>query len=399
MTGCMILENDNDPFFALTEESSEWNACIGTQAHPESYVDGYMQAALELVNAVIEHKQHIKRDTLAMPILYNARHALELSLKYMHDAFVKERIIKTPLRKNHDIYSYWKLLSSIKLGDAELTQYILKLETYVVSLSNIDDDGQELRYATTRDGQKSLSDKALCNLMVIRESLLKLKQIISDSKYRLEVFIDERRTKTYTSDLSRKDLDAIAKMLPPFDSWTEDIFLKVKQEIKEAYGIGSTKFSDAVNLIKKHRTMASRLGKEFDLTHLTDGRLKLVVQEWEKLHPPTNSDDLGTDFMDADFEALEGHMRKYQEAQENILRLLSGDEIAELETVFYFGRDEVFCEFYEERLTRAKNKYKIDKNRAEAVRHLIEKTNFLDGMMKGLIILGKPTLAKELEGQ
>lgn len=395
----MILENNSDPFFALTEKSSEWNACIGNQAQPESYIDGYMEAALELVNAVIEHKQHIKRDTLAMPILYNARHALELSLKYMHDAFLKEEIITTPHSKNHDIHSYWKLLSAAKLGDAELTQHIKNLEIYVVSLSNIDDDGQELRYATTRDGQKSLKDKALCNLVVIRESLLKLKKIIADSKYRLEVFIDERRTKTYTSDLSRKDLEAISKILPPFDGWTEDIFLKAKQEIKEAYGIGSTKFSDAVNLIKKHRTMASRLGKEFDLTHLTDDRIKLVVQEWEKLHPPTNSDDLGTDFMAADFEALVGHMRKHEEAQKNILRLLSGDEIADLETVFYFGRDGVFCEFYEERLMRVKNKYKINKNRAEAVRHLMEKTNFLDGMVRGLIILGKPSLAKEMEGQ
>lgn len=392
----MILENNNDPFFALTEERSEWNACIGNQAHPESYVDGYMQAALELVNAVIKHRQHLKRDTLAMPILYNARHALELSLKYMHDAFVKEGIIKTPLKKSHNIQSYWKLLSSMKLGDAELTQYIKNLEIYVVSLGSIDDDGQELRYATNRDGQKSLGDKALCNLVVIRESLLKLQKIISDSKYRLEVFIDERRTETYTEELSRKDLEIISKMLPPFGKWKDKIFEEARQKIKERYGISSSKLSDALNLIKTHRTMASHRGKEFDLTHLTDDKIKLVVQEWKTLHPPTDSGGLGTDFWNIDFKAMQEYEKKFREAQENILRLLSEDEIADLEIVFYFGRDEVFCEFYEGELTRVKKKHKINESRGEAVRHLMEKTNFLDEMVKGLIILGRPTLAKEL---
>ncbi|SLM47414.1 conserved protein of unknown function [Nitrospira japonica] len=392
----MSLENSNDPFFALTEEGTKWNACIGKQAHPESYMDGYMEAALELVNAVIEQKQYIKRDTLAMPILYNARHALELSLKYIYDAFLKEKLIKTTLNKNHDIRSYWALLLSTKVGDLELTQHIKSLERFVVSLGNIDDDGQELRYATTRDGQKSLKDKALCNLVVIRKSLLELQKIIYDSKYRLEGFVDERQTKTYTKDLSRNDLGTISKMLPPIDRWTDDAFVKTKEEIKEAYGIGSNKFSDAINLIKNHRTMAARLGKEFDLLYLTDHKLKLVVQEWKGLHPPPDLNDLGTDFTNADFEAMIGHAKKVEEVQKNILRFLSGDEIADLETVFYIGREAGFCEFYERQLTLVRNKHKLNTNPAQEVRHLIEKVNFLEEIAKGLTILGKPTLAKNL---
>lgn len=395
----MSIENNNDPFFALTEEGSDWNACIGKQAHPESYIDGYMDAALELVNAVIEKKQFLKRDTLAMPILYNARHALELALKHMYDAFVGENIIKTSFGTNHDIRSYWTLLSSTKLGDTELTQQVKNLEIYVISLSNIDDDGQELRYATTRDGKKSLKDKALCNLVVIRESLLKLQKIISDSKYRLEAFIDERRTKTYTNDLSRKDIETISKMLPPFNKWRENIFVNAKQQIKETYGIGSNKFSDALDLIKNHRTMASCLGKEFNLAHLTAEKLRSVVQEWKVLHGQNDLKEVGSDLVNLDFEALVGHMEKYEEAQNNILQLLSEDEIADLETVFYLGRSALFCELYEDELTRVKRKYKTDRNLAEAVRHLLEKRNFLEEIVQGVKILGNPTLAKALEGQ
>ena len=35
-----------------------------------------------MASAVIDKQQYGKRDTLAMPILYNARHAVELSLKF-----------------------------------------------------------------------------------------------------------------------------------------------------------------------------------------------------------------------------------------------------------------------------------------------------------------------------
>jgi len=392
----MTKENSDDPFFSLLKNNSEWNACIGNQAHPENYVDGYMEAALEIVNAVIEKRQLIKRDTLAMPTLYNARHALELSLKCMHDAFLKEGLIRNAHSQNHDILSYWKLLSSVKLGDKELTQYIQNLEIYVVSLSNIDDDGQELRYATNKDGQKSLQDKSLCNLIVIRESLLKLQEILSKAKDRLEAFVYERGTSTYTDDCSRKDLDKISKILPPFDKWTEEIFDTAKQEVKKEYGIGSNKFSKAVDVMKNHRTMASCLGKEFDLLHLTDDKIKLVIQEWKKLHVPKNPDDLGTDFANIDFEAMKDHLEKTKTARETILNALSDDEIADLESVFYIGRDSTFCEFYEKKVSSVKKENQANQNIDQEINHLLEKTNFLDGLVNGLKTLGKPALAEEI---
>lgn len=57
-----------DPFFWMPVES-EWNACIGRQGDEENYVDGYIEAAMELASAVLEKKLYGKRDTLVMPIL------------------------------------------------------------------------------------------------------------------------------------------------------------------------------------------------------------------------------------------------------------------------------------------------------------------------------------------
>jgi hypothetical protein len=65
----------DDPFFRLPG-NSEWNALIGRQSDEENYVDGYIQAAIELATAVLEKKMYDKRDTLVLPILYNARHSV-----------------------------------------------------------------------------------------------------------------------------------------------------------------------------------------------------------------------------------------------------------------------------------------------------------------------------------
>jgi len=73
---------DSDPFFSLPNNSSTWNACIGPQGEEMNYIEGYIEAALLLCETLIENWLLMQRDTLAMPILYNGRHAIELILKY-----------------------------------------------------------------------------------------------------------------------------------------------------------------------------------------------------------------------------------------------------------------------------------------------------------------------------
>ena len=84
----------DDPFFRLLEDS-DWNACIGRQGDEENYIEGYMDAAGELAEAVIEKKMYEKRDTLVLPILYNARHAVELALKFVIDRLFADAILNS----------------------------------------------------------------------------------------------------------------------------------------------------------------------------------------------------------------------------------------------------------------------------------------------------------------
>src|SRR5690242_9521016 len=83
----------HDPFFKQMIDA-DWNACIGRQGDEENYLDGYIEAAMELAEAVIEKKMFEKRDTLVLPILYNARHAVELALKFATDRLVQAGLLR-----------------------------------------------------------------------------------------------------------------------------------------------------------------------------------------------------------------------------------------------------------------------------------------------------------------
>jgi hypothetical protein len=54
----------DDTFFALPQDST-WNACIGRQGDELHYLDGYIEAAWELADAVIQKNILARRDTSA----------------------------------------------------------------------------------------------------------------------------------------------------------------------------------------------------------------------------------------------------------------------------------------------------------------------------------------------
>src|SRR6266536_1077982 len=89
----------DDPFFMRVFDT-DWNACIGKQGDEENYLDGYIEAAMELAGAVIDKKLFGKRDTLVLPILYNARHAVELALKFTTDRLAKDGLMPLPGRRD-----------------------------------------------------------------------------------------------------------------------------------------------------------------------------------------------------------------------------------------------------------------------------------------------------------
>lgn len=395
--------NAIDPFFEEIHDG-EWNACIGTQGDVENYVDGYIEAALELATAVLEKRLYASRDTLAMPILYNCRHGLELSLKYAIDRLHKTGMLKAGHTANHDIESHWQHLQANAvgsvgaLGDLTLRGLIADLEPYVKSLAAIDDDGQELRYAENRDGKTSLSGKAIVNLVRVHQSIQKLSRLLQSLKHRVQVIEDERHTETYTANCSRKDLIEIAKIIGDTSTWKEASFLEKKKAVMAQFGLSSGKFSDAVDVIKKSRPLAALIGLEFPLLYLGDNKMIQVLTLWVDANPVKNRDDaLGLDFFERDWDKYKEWAEQSDQLDKAALELLTLEEFADLETLFYLGRNLTYGEHYEDRVARAIKSFGREITRAN-VHHLMSKINLLDAVADGVERAGRPSLAGRLRG-
>lgn len=389
-------EQEGDPFFEQVRDT-KWNCCIGSQGDEENYADGYIEAALELVDAVISQESLSKRDTLVLPILYNARHAIELRLKLVIQSLLNMGLIAQAHPKNHNIRSHWLLLRETNIGDEFLTGCIAQLKPFILSLSRVDESGQELRYAKTRGGKKSLEQQSLVNLLVVKEGLDRLYSILDELKYRSYSLTRERQTGTFTNACSRRDLFEITKLLPPRANWNSDAFTVAKNAAIERYKIGSRQFSLALNKIQESRELKSVLGVETQLLHISDEEAALVISEWRRLHPAReDKEDIGTDyFSPVRLKRSKGYVKDNGQIITGLAERLGSDAVADLEAIFYIARDKVFSEHYEESARRFQRE--AHDGNVQRLSHLLSKTNFGQAFIAGVRMLGRPSLADVLE--
>lgn len=387
----------HDPFFAVGQDFN-WNACIGRQSDQESYADGFIEAEVEVINSLFEKELYGKRDTLVLPILYNARHGIELALKMAIGELVGMDVIANAHTKNHDILAHWKHLAEAKLGDELLRHIIGELKPFVVSLSQIDEDGQELRYHQIREGTQSLSGHAVTSLILIRDSLKALHTILCNLKYRVYNLQHERSGGFFTTDLSRRDLIEIAKLLPPKSSWSDSAFDEVKAQVKSRYAIESNKLSNALELIEKNREARALLGLETDLAYLSDGKARFLGSAFLELYPPkeNGAEPLIVSFSELHFEDTIGDRARKGSIYQDVIGALTQREIADTRVIFYLGRDDELPETYETRVASDLRGLSNLANLDDEFIHVFSKINFLREFKKGLKTLGKASLAESL---
>lgn len=390
-----------DPFFEVINDG-EWNATIGQQGDVENYLDGYIEGAIELVDLLFEKELYGKRDTLVLPILYNARHALELNLKFTTDKLGAAGILNGEDKKqNHDIARYWQRLHESNIADLELNGMVERLKPYVDSLAQIDRDGQELRYHRNRHDELSLAQFAIVNLRLVRESLHELKKLLEAVKYRTMDLVDERRTGTFTPSCSRKDLYAIAKALPLRSRWGEPVFAERKAEIRSTYNLSSKGFQKAMGVIESARELRGIIGLESDLLHLTDDDILWVTKQWRRLHPTRERKEEPRIHV-VNAADLYGELMKGRTTERDIYRAvaerLDVKKLAELETLFYLGRDRYHSEYYEKALEDTIRKHAAAKDKEEDIRHLMSKMNFLTCLSTGASKVGRLSLSVSLKG-
>lgn len=385
-----------DPFFSLSEDST-WNACIGRQGDELHYVEGYLEAASELANAVIDKNMLTKRDTLVLPILYNARHAIELVLKYVAGQLFDCGIVAQRHPANHDIKGIWDHLVAADVADEAIRNHLKALERFVISLTRIDDDGQELRYHVNRDGETSLKGESLANIVVIRDNLKELSSVVDGLMHRTIGFVAERKSGTYTTRCSRADLREIAGMMPPLADWGTEAFTQAKNAVKERFALSNTQFSKAIDAIKGNREFNGMIGGETELPYLLDDEVMLVVEQWRALHADRAGKEpevvQGSRFKSAD---LIANMKKRRECVDALSGTITSHEAADLEALFYLGRGDFFPELFEERAAAYLETIGDDAELRARTARMLDMTNLLACLERGARRAGRLSLAEQL---
>ncbi|MFK4562875.1 hypothetical protein ABIF94_003477 [Bradyrhizobium ottawaense] len=384
------------PFFSLSEDST-WNACIGQQGDELHYVEGYLEAASELANAVIDKNMLDKRDTLVLPILYNARHAIELVLKYVAGQLFDCGVLAQRHPANHDIKGLWDHLVAADVADEAIRNHLKALERFVISLDRIDDDGQELRYHVNRDGETSLKGEPLANIVVIRDNLKELSSVVDGLMHRTINFVAERKSGTYTSRCSRADLREIAGMMPALADWGTEAFTQAKNAVKERFTLSNTQFSKAIDAIKANREFYGMIGGETDLPYLLDDEVMLVVEQWRILHPDREEKKpevgQGSRFRSA---GLIANIKKRRECVDALSGTITSHEAADLEALFYLGRGDFLPEQFEDRAATYLEPLSDDAELRAQTGRMLDKTNLLVCLERGARRAGRLSLVERL---
>lgn len=247
-----------------------YNACVGNNGWVDinTYIHGYQAATLVMLESVLksvncredvpESANYWNIDTAIYPILFSARHYVELYLKqkiYEINQFKIKREIEAKLFRTHDINRLWELFKDIvdETYDLRMSDFIIAIEPYINDFSKIDLTGETFRYPYNQDyTKKHLEDKSVIGLYNFYQKFNELSQYMENFNFLIEYLDNEYKVCTYTKHLHRKDIEFIAKMLPVYMDWRKDEFNIVKKEIKSRFKIGSRELSQVINLIKEH---------------------------------------------------------------------------------------------------------------------------------------------------
>ena len=330
----IIREN---PMFR-TGNNIHLNACVGYNGFPSihTYQLGYHQAVVSLIETAKENSYD--SESLIYPILFCARHALELFLKkqiyVLSDVtvFTMSRESEKLLLTEHSLDSLWHKFKELSKIDKRYGSFVNELGPYIEYFCDVDDTGQTFRYPLDVDGERHLTEFGCINIGIFSDKYESMYEIIEEVVFLTDYIKTEYKQGTFIKGLSREQLSEIAHMLPDRDDWVTDDFLEAKKEICAKYGVGSRTFSSALDLIQKHREFASYIGMELPLSEITSHELKIFICLFNKHRERFGIDD---------------YIEIINDFSNEICETLSKDNIYALSALFDISFFDLFSEEYD----------------------------------------------------
>ncbi|MCU4339124.1 hypothetical protein, partial [Acinetobacter dispersus] len=213
-------------------------------------------------------------DTCVYPILFSARHFLELFLKqqilrisYLKNKDGNDYNIKLKLLKTHDTHKLWQLfLSEVKLvSDHRLYLYLDDFHRFILDLHNVDSTGETFRYPYNQTYKKHLTGLSVIGLKKFYKEFLKFTKIASSFDYLTCYLAEEYKVGTYTKNLSRYDIEKIAFSLPKKNKWTNQNLKKIKIDLNKKFGVSKLEFVELLKIIENNIEFNNIVSNEYKL--------------------------------------------------------------------------------------------------------------------------------------
>ncbi|ELI7917458.1 hypothetical protein RSE71_000813 [Yersinia enterocolitica] len=283
--------------FRGVPEYSSMNACVGNNGNPDIYyyAEGFSVATLTLIDHLLQ-KDRTQLDILIYPICFNLRHSVELYLKGFIDelnklAKIKKTTLSPPpnttpknILKVHDIGLLWQHLiyNSAKL-DPRYAEYVIKLTPLIECINEVDPTGQTFRYSYDMDTRtKHLIPVAVINIINLREQFCIIQDHLESLDRLNQYLIQEYKTNTFTTKLSRQDICNIAERLPSYSSWAGSNFSILKNELKNEYNISNKELCKALDFIKKTYVLCNKIELNLSPLGLTEETLFSFITLWNQ---------------------------------------------------------------------------------------------------------------------
>jgi len=272
----------------FNSSNPEYNACVGNNGGVSirTYASGYKESVKILLKNVFKNSACL--DILVYPIVYNARHYIELSLKstieyldvfnkILDSRYCAERNLKTHSLK--DLMVNVKKLSAVEPRYKEVVECV---EEYVSDYYEIDDSAETFRFPLFHNGKKKhLEDQGCINLEDFADQFSKMSEQLDLLDTINDCLNEEYRVETVACGLSRDVLQQIAKKLPALPWNRESLFDKIAEEIKTQYCLSANQFSRIIDKIKTHREFSSYFGNEITLEDISVTRLRYFRKIYE----------------------------------------------------------------------------------------------------------------------